>query len=70
MHGQSLRAAGEQEKINHGLFAHLEDDIFFFFPGISKARGAKLNWLQRDRVQLLQSPCSITCCGLSGVHPK
>lgn len=31
MRGQSLRAAGEQEKINHGLFAHPEDDIFFFF---------------------------------------
>lgn len=68
MHGQSLRAAGEQ-KIHHGLFAHLEDAIFFF-PGISKARGAKLNWPHRDHVQLLQSPCPVTCCGLSGVHPK
>lgn len=42
MHGQSLRAAGEQEKIHHGLFGPLWDAIFF--PAIFKARGAKLNW--------------------------
>lgn len=30
MHGQSLRAAGEQEKIHYGLFGPLQDAIFFF----------------------------------------
>lgn len=29
MHGQSLRAAEEQEKIHHGLFFPLEDAICF-----------------------------------------
>lgn len=29
MHEEPLRAAGEQEKIHHGLFVPLEDAFFF-----------------------------------------